>query len=95
MIDPHAFSQKQLELTAEFGRYVMDHPEVDDVLPPESHVYFEIAGEDEFNHYGRQLAEQQLRDEGRPLVCVKIKGLAQPQGSRLLDPVIERTPAVA
>ena len=95
MIDPHAFSQKQLELTAEFGKYVMDHPEVDDVLPPESHVYFEVAGEDEFNRYARQLAEQQVHEEGRPLVCVKIKGLAPPQGSRLLDPVIERTPAVA
>jgi hypothetical protein len=95
MIDPHEFAQKQLELTAEFGKYVMDHPDVDDVLPPESHIYFEVAGEDEFNRYSRQLAEKQLRENGLPLVCVKIKGLAPPQGSRLIDPVIALAAAVA
>ena len=93
MIDPHEFAQKQLELTAEFGKYVIDHPEVDNVLPPASHIYFEVVGEDEFNRYGRQLAENQLREQGLPIVCVKIKGLAPPQGSRLIDPVIE--PAAA
>jgi Family of unknown function (DUF5647) len=95
MIDPHEFAQKQLELTAEFGKYVIDHPEVDDALPPASHIYFEIAGEEEFNRYSRQLAEKQLREEGLPLVCVKIKGLVPPQRSRLIDPVIEAPSAVA
>jgi hypothetical protein len=95
MIDPHEFARKQLELTAEFGKYVMDHPDVDEILPPESHIYFEVAGEDEFNRYSRQLAEKQLREQGLPLVCVKIKGLAPPQGSRLIDPVIEPAAAVA
>jgi hypothetical protein len=73
----------------------MDHPEVDDVLPPESHVYFEVAGEEQFNRYSRQLAENQLKEEGRPVVCVRIKGLAPPQGSRMIDPVIEPVSAVA
>lgn len=95
MIDPHEFARKQLELTAEFGKYVIDHPEVDDLLPPESHIYFEVAGEEEFNRYSRQLAEKQFREQGLPLVCVKIRGLAPPQGSRLMDPVIEAVPAVA
>jgi hypothetical protein len=95
MIDPHEFAQRQLELTGEFGKYVMDHPEVDDILPPESHIYFEVAGEEEFNRYSRELAERQLRREGLPIVCVRIKGLAPPQGSRLIDPVIEATPTVA
>lgn len=65
MIDPHDYAQKVMELTAEFGKYVIDHPEVDEALPPESHIYFEIAGEAEFNRYSRRLAEQQLRDDGR------------------------------
>jgi hypothetical protein len=95
MIDPHEFSQKQLELTAEFGKYAFDHPDVDDLLPPESYVFFEVAGEEEFNRYSRELAEKQLRQEGLPIVCVRIKGLAPPQGSRLIDPVIASVPAVA
>jgi len=95
MIDPYEFAQKQLELTAEFGKYTFDHPEVDDLLPPESYVYFEVAGEEEFNRYSRELAQNQLRRHGLPIVCVRIKGLAPPQGSRLLDPVIEPVSAVA
>jgi hypothetical protein len=95
MIDPHEFAQKQLELTAEFGKYVIDHPEVDDLLPPESHVCFEVEGEVEFNRYTRGLAEKQLREDGLPIVCVRIKGLAPRQGSRLIDPVIEPVEAVA
>jgi hypothetical protein len=95
MIDPHEFAQRQLELTGEFGKYVIDHPEVDDILPPESYIYFEVAGEEEFNRYSRELAEKQLRDEGLPIVCVRIKGLAPLQGSRLIEPVIESVSAVA
>ena len=95
MIDPYEFAKKQLELTAEFGKYVMDHPEVDDALPPQSHIYFEMAGEEEFNRYSRQLAEKQVREQGVAIVCVRIKGLAPPQGSRLIDPVIDPAPAVA
>ena len=95
MIDPHEFAQKQLELAGEFGKYLIDHPEVDDLLPAEAHVYFEVEGEDEFNCYTRELAEKQFREEGRPIICVRIKGLAPRQGSRLIDPVIEPVEAVA
>lgn len=95
MIDIHEFAQKQFELAGEFGKYVMDHPEVGDVLPEESYIFFEINGEEEFNQYSKQLAEKQLREEGRPIVCVKINGLAPAQRSRLIDPVIEPVHAVA
>jgi hypothetical protein len=78
MTDPHEFAMKQLEFAGEFGKYVMDHTEVDDVLPPASHNFFEVAGEEEFNCYSRELAGKQLREEGLPIVCVKIKGLAPP-----------------
>ena len=93
MIDAHDFAQKQLELTAEFGKYLFDHPEVDERLAEGAYVYFEIAGEAEFNQYSRSLAERQRRENGSPIVVVRIQGLAPRQGSRLLEPVIE--PAVA
>ena len=57
MIESQQFAQRQLQLTAEFGKYVIDHPEVDDLLPPESYIYFEIAGEEDFNRHSRELAE--------------------------------------
>ena len=89
MIDAEVFAQKQLELTGEFGKYVIDHPEVDDLLPPESYVYFQVNGEEEFNRYSRELAEEHLSKTGTPIVRVRVKGLAPLQGSRLIDPVIE------
>ena len=95
MIDPHDFAEKQLELTAEFGKYVFDHPEVDEQLPEGAYVYFEVAGEPEFNEYSRSLAGRQRQESGAPVVLVRIQGLEPPQGSRLIAPVIEPAPAVA
>jgi hypothetical protein len=93
MIDPREFARKQLELTAEFGKYVFDHPEVDDRVPNGAYVYFEVASEDAFSAYSRELAEQQ-RAKGLAVVLVRVKGLAPPQGSRLIEPIIEAIPSV-
>jgi hypothetical protein len=95
MMSPYDFARQQMELTAEFAQYVVEHPEIDELLPERSYVYFAVAGEDEFNRYSRELAERQLREEGLPIVCVRIKGLAAPHKSRLIDPVIEATAALA
>ncbi len=95
MIDLHEFAQKQLELTAEFGKFVFEHPEIDDQIPDGACVYFEIEGETEFNRYSQTLAQRRKDEEGVPVVLVRVKGLAPRQGSRLIDPVIEPTPAVA
>ena len=95
MMDPFDFARIQMELTSEFARYVVDHPEVDATLPEQSYIYFEIAGEPAFNEYSRQLADKQLREEGLPIVCVRIKGLKPREGSRLIDPKIEPMAASA
>lgn len=92
MIDPETFAQRQMELTAEFARYVIDNPDVDASLPEDSYVYFHVDGEPEFNEYSRQLAERREREEGVTAVCVRLKGLAPPQGSRLIDPQIVPSP---
>jgi hypothetical protein len=95
MTDPNQFANKQLELAEEFAQYVADHPEVDDLLPEKSHICFQIEGEVEFNRYSRDLAVRQRHEEPAPIILVRIKGLAPPQGSRLIDPVIEPESAVA
>jgi hypothetical protein len=88
MIDPEKFARLQMELTAEFAKYAMDHAEVDDLLGEDSYIYFQVDGQPEFNVYSQQLAERREQEEGRSAVCVRLKGLAPPQGSRLIDPVI-------
>ena len=94
MMNPFEFARIQMELTAEFAQYVVEHPEVDDILPEQSYIYFEVAGEDEFNRYSHELAERHRQQEGVPIILVRIKGLTLPQGSRLIEPVIEPVPAV-
>jgi len=88
MIDPDDFATRQMELAAEWARYVLDHPEVDRSLPPDAYIYFHVEGDVEFNNYSQQLAARREREEGAAVVCVKLKGLAPPQGSRLIDPEV-------
>lgn len=95
MMTAHDFEQKQFELTAEFGKYVFAHPEVDQLLPPSAHVFFQIEDDAEFNQYSLDLAERHRLKGSAPVVMVRIKGLAPPQGSRLLEPVIEQVPTLA
>jgi hypothetical protein len=92
MIDSEDFARKQMELTSQFAKYVMEHPEVDETLPEDSFVYFEVEGEPGLNEYGRKLAERRQREDGMATVCVRVKGLAAPQGSRLIDPQIVSAP---
>ncbi len=95
MIEREQFPDKQMELLAEFAQYVVDHPEVDELMPAKSNLCFEIAGEAEFNRYSREGAQRSQQDEGGSIVVIRIKGLAPPRGSRLIDPIIEATTAVA
>jgi len=95
MIEAVDFADKQLELGSEFAQYIAEHPEVDGLLPEKSHVCFHIEGETEFNRYSRELAQGHQREDGWPIILVRIKALAPPQGSRLIDPVIEPASAVA
>ena len=88
MIDPYDFAQRQTELTAEFARFLLDHPEVDESLPEDSYIYFEVAGDSEFNKYSRELALRRQHEDGMAIVCVRVRGLAPPHGSRLIDPQI-------
>jgi len=95
MIDPQTFANRQMELTAEFAKYVLDHPDVDGSLPDDAYIYFRVENEPEFNEYSQQLAERREREDGVVAVCVRLKGLAPPQGSRLIDPQIIASPNVA
>ena len=95
MVDPEVFAQRQMELTTEFAKYVIDNPDVDESLPEDSYIYFQIDGETEFNRYSQQLAERRERDDGVIAVCVRLKGLAPRQGSRLIDPQIVSSPNLA
>jgi len=95
MIDPHDFGLRQMELAAEFAKFLLDHPEIDEQLPEDVYIYFQVDGEAEFNRYSRDLAERREREEGMTSVAVRLKGLAPPQGSRLIEPTIGMEAGIA
>jgi hypothetical protein len=54
----------QLELAAEFGKFVFDHPEIDQRLRGGAFVYLEVTGAPESNHFGRDVGPR-LSGPGR------------------------------
>lgn len=93
MLNLHDFARRQSELASEFAKYVLDHPDVDDSLPEDSYIYFQITGETDFNEQSQALADRRRKEEGVNIVCVQIQGLAPPQGSRLIHPLITPSPS--
>jgi hypothetical protein len=89
MMDAEQFADKQMELAAEFAKFVFDHPEVDERIPSGAYVYFHLRGEQAFNRFGKRLAEKMAQKNEVPVVLVRINGLARREGSRMVEPFIE------
>ncbi|MBU0700634.1 hypothetical protein KKE26_04995 [bacterium] len=84
--------EKNLVLTTEFSRYVLEHPEVAEQIPKDAVVVIlpeydqEIAGEN------LKVAEAR-REKNQPMILVRVKRLAPPRKSRLIRPIVEMVPA--
>jgi CRISPR/Cas system-associated protein Csm6 len=80
--------EKNLVLTAEFSRYVLEHPEVAKRIPKDAIVVI-------LPEYDQELAEENLRiararrEKAQPMVLVRVKRLAQVRKSRLVKPKVE------
>ncbi|RJP59779.1 MAG: hypothetical protein C4549_01705 [Deltaproteobacteria bacterium] len=80
--------EKNLVLTTEFSRYVLEHPEVAKRIPKDAVVVI-------LPEYDQELAEENLkiakarREKDQPLVLVKVEKLAPVRKSRLVRPKVE------
>jgi len=77
----NTFELKNADLVKEFDRYVLEHPEFADQIPDGALVAMLLEGDEEFNHWSIEGAEEQA-DQGQSIVYVKIKELA-PVRSRI------------
>ena len=84
MID--VLERKHAILVTEFDRYVVEHPEFAVKIPQNAQVVLQVEGDEEYNKWGRELAERQ-REHGQGVVYVKVKGL-KPAKSRLREPEV-------
>ncbi len=78
--------KKNSILVTEFDRYVMEHQDLAVMIPKNAQIVLQVEGDAEYNQWSKRLAEEQ-REDGYPIVYVRIKGL-KPIHSRLVEPVV-------
>lgn len=80
--------EKNLELTTEFSRYVLEHPGIAERIPKDAIVVI-------IPEYDKKLAEENLktakarREKNQPMVLVRVKKLSPERKSRLIKPKVE------
>ena len=82
------YFQKNLELSTEFSKYVLSHPEIEMEIPENAQVVFLLEGDPDLTAWNRESAKKQI-SQGQPVVFVRTKGL-RPEVSRLIEPRLEK-----
>jgi len=77
------FTDRSLDLIFEFAKYVVDHPEVAERIPDDAVVAMQVADDDAFNRWSRELAQEQA-DEEHPIIYITVKKMAAVR-SRIAD----------
>jgi hypothetical protein len=86
MTDKQIF-EKNLILSTEFDRYVMEHPEIAEKIPQNAQIVLLPADDEELCAKNLRLAQNQ-REPGQKVVYVHVGSLA-PQLSRLTNVSVE------
>ena len=81
--------EKNLELSFEFSRYLMAHPEVERQIPRGAQVVMLPQYDEELKRFNLRNSKRH-RDKGQPVVYVRIKKLASDRPSRLIGTKLER-----
>ena len=79
------FVEKNIRLSFEFSKYLIDHPELEEKIPEGAEVVILLEDDPKFNKKAEALAEKSKR-EGQQVVFVKVKALAPVSASRLINP---------
>lgn len=81
--------EKNLELSFEFTRYLLAHPELEERIPKGAQVVLLPDYDEELKRFNLRNSQRQ-REKGQPVVYVRIKRLAPSHPSRLVGTKIER-----
>jgi hypothetical protein len=81
--------EKNLELSFEFTRYLLAHPEMERKIPKGAQVVLLPDYDEKLKRFNLKNSKRQ-REEGQPLIYVRIKKLNPERRSRLVGTKIER-----
>ena len=82
------FFARNSELSIEFSKYVLEHPEMDDLLTEEAIVVFLPEFDAELADFNSRMADD-IESEGGRVVYVKVKQMAPKIFSRLMGVEVE------
>jgi len=82
-------SEKNLELSFEFTRYLLAHPDIEEKIPKGAQVVLLPDYDEKLRRFDLRNSKQQ-REDGQPVVYVRIKKLNADRPSRLVGTKIER-----
>jgi len=85
MTDEEIF-EKNLILSTEFDRYILEHPEFAKKIPVNAQIVLLPEDDAELRKKNLEIAKVQ-REPGQPVIHVQIEKVA-PQMSRLINPVL-------
>ena len=81
--------EKNLELSFEFTRYLLDHPELEERIPKGAQVVLLPDYDEGLKRFNLRNSQQQ-RTKNQPVVYVRIKKFVSNPPSRLVGAKIER-----
>jgi hypothetical protein len=84
MNEQRAFIEKNIELSAEFSRYLFDHPEVSSQIPLDSELVLVPEFDAELREFNLSLGTK-IESEGGKVTYVVIKNIHPKRYSRLTD----------
>ena len=82
------FWELQRTLSAEFSKYILAHPEIDDHIPNNAQIVFRIKSNADFNKWNEGVSLTQ-RESNQPVIVVEIDDIAPPLESRLINPHLQ------
>ena len=88
MMTDKEFFERALEVSTEFDRYILTHPEMAEEIPQDALIVFLLENDSEFNEKSLEIAHKQ-REPGHSVVKVKVQKLLPPFESRLVNPQLE------
>ena len=87
------FWELQRTLSAEFSKYVLSHPEIDEKIPDGAQIVFNLKDNPEFNEWALRIARSQ-QEAGQPLVMITVTELIPIPISRLVNPELRIVPSI-
>lgn len=81
--------EKNLELSFEFTRYLVDHPELEERIPKGAQVVLLPDYDEDLKRFNLKNS-QRHREKDQPVIYVRIKKLVANRSSRLVGTTIEQ-----